>query len=220
MLTLTENEMRVTAAGQTPCEEYVTNKSAVTKEELSTPKTRSRVVQKIETSKPDSKANITENIDSETKTEDEKSEQTAGVVKGFSKCVVALRATASGKDDSKQPTTFGKAEAAVVKKLEAMPAVAKKVAPMSPTKSGEAKPAVGEKVVPKSPTKSGEAKPAVGKKVAPKSRAKMGEAKPAAGEKLTSKPPAKSGEAKPAVGEKLASRHNSCRRDSCFGTIS
>ena len=38
-----------------------------------------------------------------------------------------------------------------------MPAVAKKVAPMSPTKSGEAKPAVGEKVAPKSPTKSEEA---------------------------------------------------------------
>ena len=74
---------------------YVTNKSAVTKEEK--PKTRSRVVlkhqvQKIETSKPESKANITQNIDSESKTEDEKSEQTAGVVKGFSKCVVALRA--------------------------------------------------------------------------------------------------------------------------------
>ena len=206
MLTLTENEMRLTAAGQAPCEEYVTKKSAVTKEELSKPKTRSRVVlkhqvQKIETSKPESKANITQNIDSESKTEDEKSEQTAGVVKGFSKCVVALRATASGKDDSKQPTTFGVAEAAVVKKLEAMPAVAKKVAPMSPTKSGEAKPAVGEKVAPKSPTKSGEAKPAVGKKVAPKSPAKRGEAKQAAGEKLTSKPPAKSGEAKPAAGE-------------------
>ena len=119
MLTLTENEMMLTAAGQAPCEEYVTNKSAVTKEEK--PKTRSRVVlkhqvQKIETSKPESKANITQNIDSESKTEDEKSEQTAGVVKGFSKCVVALRATASGKDDSKQPTTFGVAEAAVVKK--------------------------------------------------------------------------------------------------------
>ena len=57
MLTLTENEKRLTAAGQAPCEEYVTNKSAVTKEELSKPKTRSRVVlkhqvQKIETSKP------------------------------------------------------------------------------------------------------------------------------------------------------------------------
>ena len=76
MLTLTENEMRLTAAGQTPCEEYVTNKSAVTKEELSKPKTRSRVVlkhqiQKKETSKPESKANITENIDSEAKTEDQ-----------------------------------------------------------------------------------------------------------------------------------------------------
>ena len=163
MHTLTENEMRLTAAGQTPCEEYVTNKSAVTKKEQSKPKTRSRVVlkhqvQKIETSKPDSKANITENIDSEAKTEDEKSEQSAGAVKGFSKCVVALRATASGKDDSKQPTTFGVAEAAVVKKLEAMPAVGKKVATKSPTKSEEAKPAVGEKVAPKSPTKSGEAK--------------------------------------------------------------
>ena len=70
MLTLTENEMRLTAAGQTPCEEYVTNKSAVTKEELSKPKIRSRVVlkhqvQKIETSKPESKANISENVDSE-----------------------------------------------------------------------------------------------------------------------------------------------------------
>ena len=113
MLTLTENDMRLTAAGQAPCEEYVTNKSAVTKEELSKPKTRSRVVlkhqvQKIETSKPESKANIKQKIDSESKTEDEKSEQTAGVV--------ALRATASGKDDSKQPTTFGVAEAAVVKK--------------------------------------------------------------------------------------------------------
>ena len=83
--------------------------------------TRSRIVlkhqvQKIETSKPESKANITRNIDSESKTEDEKSEQTAGVIKGFSKYVVALRATASGKEDSKQPTTFGVAEAAVVKK--------------------------------------------------------------------------------------------------------
>ena len=121
MLTLTENEMRLTAAGQAPSEEYDPNKSAVTKEELSKPKTRGRVVlkyqvQKIETSKPESKANITETIDSESKTEDEKSEQTAGVVKGFSKCVVALRATASGKDDSKQPFTFGVAEAGVVKK--------------------------------------------------------------------------------------------------------
>ena len=72
MLTLTENEMRLAAAGQTPCEEYVTNKSAVTNEKLSTPTTRSRVVlkhqvQKIETSKPESKANIIENIDSEAK---------------------------------------------------------------------------------------------------------------------------------------------------------
>ena len=80
--------MRLTAAGQSPCEEYVTNKSAVTKEELLNPKTRSRVVlkhqvQKIETSEPESKANITEDIDSETKTEDEKSEQTAGVVKSL-----------------------------------------------------------------------------------------------------------------------------------------
>ena len=102
MLTLAENEMRLTATGRTPCEEYVSNKSAVTKEELSKPKTRSRVVlkrqvQKIETSKPESKANITENIDSEAKTEDEKSEQTAGVVKNFSKCVVTLRVIASGK---------------------------------------------------------------------------------------------------------------------------
>ena len=181
MLTLTENEMRLTAAGQAPCEEYVTSKSAVTKEEK--PKTRSRVVlkhqvQKIETSKPESKANITQNIDSESKTEDEKSEQTAGVVKGFSKCVVALRATASGKDDSKQPTTFGVAEAAVVKKLDPMPAVAKKVAPMSPTKSGEAKPAVGEKLAQKGAAKSGEAKPAVGEIVDPKPPAKSGEAKP------------------------------------------
>ena len=89
-LTLTDNEMRLVAAGETPCEEYVTNKSAVTKEEMSKPKTRSRVVlkhqvQNIESSKPESKANITENIDSEAKTEDEKSEQTAGVVKGFSR---------------------------------------------------------------------------------------------------------------------------------------
>ena len=77
----------------------------------------------------------TENIDCEAKTEDEKTERTAGVVKGFSKCVVALRETASEKDDSKQTSTFGVAEAVVVKKLEAMPAVGKKVAPKSPTKS-------------------------------------------------------------------------------------
>ena len=139
MLTVTENEMRLTAAGQTPCEECVTNKSAVTKEELSKPKTRSRVVfkhqlQKIETSIPESKANITENIDSEAKTEDEKSEQTADVVKSFSKCVVALRATASGKDDSKQPTTFGVSEAAVVKKLEAKPAAGEKLTSKPPAK--------------------------------------------------------------------------------------
>ena len=57
--------------------------------------------------------------------------------------MVALRATASGKDDSKQPTTLGVAEAAGVKKLEAMPAVGKKNAPKSPSKSEEAKPAVG-----------------------------------------------------------------------------
>ena len=110
-------QMRVTAAGQTRCEEYATNKTAVTKEESSKLKTRSKVsfqpqVQIIESSKPESKTNITENIDSE----DEKSEQRVGVVKGFSKCVVALRTTDSEKDDSKQPTTFGVAEAAVVKK--------------------------------------------------------------------------------------------------------
>ena len=109
--------MRVTAAGQTRCEEYATNKTAVTKEVSSKLKTRSKVsfqpqVQIIESSKPESKTNITENIDSE----DEKSEQRVGVVKGFSKCVVALRTTGSEKDDSKQPTTFGVAEAAVVKK--------------------------------------------------------------------------------------------------------
>ena len=90
MSTLTDNEMRLTAAGQTLCEEYVTNKTAVTKEESSKPKTRSRYVlkhqvQNKEASKPDSKANITENIDFEAKTEDDKSEQPAGAVKGFSK---------------------------------------------------------------------------------------------------------------------------------------
>ena len=111
MPTLPEKEMRLTAAGQTPCEEYVTDKTAVTKEESSKPKTRSRyvskhLVQNKEASKPESKANITENTDSEAKTEDGKSEQTAGAVKGFSKCVVALRATASEKDDSKQLTTM------------------------------------------------------------------------------------------------------------------
>ena len=75
-------------------------KTAVTKERSSKPKTRRKVsfqpqVQTIESSKPESKANITENIDSEAKTEDEKTEQRVGVVKGFSKSVVALRETAS-----------------------------------------------------------------------------------------------------------------------------
>ena len=86
MLTLT-GKMRVTAAAQARCEEHAANKTAVTNEELSKPRTRSKVfqprVQNIESSKPESKANITKNIASEAETEDEKSEQTAGVVNGL-----------------------------------------------------------------------------------------------------------------------------------------
>ena len=74
--------------------------------------------------------------------------------------MVALRATVSEKDNSKQPTTFGVAEADVVKKLEDMPAVGKKVAQKPPAKTGEVRPAVGENVAQKPPAKSGEARPA------------------------------------------------------------